>query len=270
MFKIGEFSRLVQVPVKTLRYYDEIGLFKPAYVDETTGYRYYKADQLPKIHRILALRDLGFPLKQIAQLLEEGISPEALKGMLALRRAELRSQIEEAQRKLARVEWRLRMLEEGKMGNYEVLIKNVPGVRAALLRRTLPTYAHVGQLFSQIFSQLEKEGLKPAGPPFAIYHDTEYKENDVDVEAGVPVAASSAYAGEGISVREVPGGEMACLVYRGPYESIGEAYAYLISWISANGYRIGGPSREVYLRGPADQCSPDEYLTEIQFPVERG
>ena len=63
---------------------------------------------------------------------------------------------------------------------------------------------------------------------------------------------------------------MACPVYQGPYESMGEAYAYRVSRISANGYRTSGPSREVYLRGPGDPCPPDEDLTEIRFPVERA
>ena len=271
MFKIGEFSRLAQVPVKTLRYYDEIGLLKPAKVDESTGYRYYSADQLPRLHRILALRDLGFSLRQIARFLSEELSPAELRGMLRLRQAELQEQAKEAQARLNRVAWRLRQIEEeGTMPMYEVVVKKVPATKAAVLREVIPTYSEVGRLFSEIFAHLRNNRVRPVGPPFATYYDEEYREQDVDVEAAVPIE-SFLHEGERIKVREVPGvEEMACLVHQGSYESVGEAYTHLISWIQANGYRICGPSREVYLKGPESGCDPAEYVTEVQFPVERA
>jgi DNA-binding transcriptional MerR regulator len=72
VLKIGEFARVNQVSIATLRYYDHCGLLKPLALDPETGYRYYSLDQLPRLNRILALKELGFPLEQIAQLLEEG------------------------------------------------------------------------------------------------------------------------------------------------------------------------------------------------------
>ncbi len=97
MFKIGEFSRLTWVPVKTLRYYDELGLLKPVEVDPFTSYRYYSASQLPRLNRILVLKDLGLTLEQIRLILEEDLTAEQLRGMLYRRQAELRQQIEEGQ-----------------------------------------------------------------------------------------------------------------------------------------------------------------------------
>ena len=92
MIKIGEFSKLVQVPV-TLRYYDQVGLLKPVEVDRFTGYRYYSAEQLPRLHRILALKGLGFSLEQIGGVLAEGLSPEQMRGMLRLRHAQISQQL---------------------------------------------------------------------------------------------------------------------------------------------------------------------------------
>src|ERR1700720_1207341 len=112
MFKIGEFSKLVQVTVPTLRYYDQVGLLKPVHVDRFTSYRYYSASQLPRLNRILALKDLGFSLEQIAQTLDEGVSPEQLRGMLRLKRAELRQHIADEQARLARVEARLNDIDK--------------------------------------------------------------------------------------------------------------------------------------------------------------
>jgi len=205
MFKIGEFSKLSQVPVKTLRYYDEIGLLKPAKVDRFTGYRYYSADQLPRLNRILALKDLGLSLAQIARLLNDDLPPAQIRGMLRLKQAELQQQVQEEQARLARVEWRLRQIER-----------------------------------------------------------------DVDVEAAVPVAGSVP-AGARVTGRELPAvEEMACIVHQGGYDTIGEAYSRLMAWIEANGYRITGPNREVYVRGPEPGRDPATYVTEVQFPVGKA
>lgn len=126
MFKIGDFSRLSKVTVKALRYYDELGLLKPAHVDRFTGYRYYSAAQLPRLNRILALKDLGFALEQMAVFLDQHVSPEQIRGMLNLRRSELQQHITEEQARLARVEARLRQIEqEDTMPAYDVVLKKV-------------------------------------------------------------------------------------------------------------------------------------------------
>src|SRR5215470_15209058 len=111
MFKIGEFARIAQVSVRMLRHYDKLGLLKPGYIDQASGYRYYALDQLPRLHRLLALKDLGLSLEQITQLLDEDVSTSELRGMLRLKQAELRQQIDEATLRLERVEQRLTQLE---------------------------------------------------------------------------------------------------------------------------------------------------------------
>src|SRR3954452_4891476 len=124
MIKIGEFSRLVQVPVPTLRYYDQMGLLKPVVVDRFTGYRYYEAGQVPRLNRILALKGLGFSLEQIGLALAEGLTPEEMRGMLRLRHAELSQQVVAAQSRLREVEVRLRQIErEARLATYDVLVK---------------------------------------------------------------------------------------------------------------------------------------------------
>src|SRR5215475_6326058 len=125
MIKIGEFSKLVQVPVATLRYYDQVGLLKPVEVDRLTGYRYYSASQLPRLHRILALRGLGFSLEQIAEVLDEGLTPEQMRGMLRLRQAQISQQLAEVQSQLVEVEMRLQQIErEEQLSAYDVILKH--------------------------------------------------------------------------------------------------------------------------------------------------
>src|SRR5438105_288442 len=126
MFKIGDFSRFSQVAVTALRYYDEVGLLKPCHIDRWTGYRYYSAGQLPRLNRILALKDLGFSLEQIANLLDGDIPAAQIRGMLRLRKAEMQARMEEERARLLRVKTRLKQIEmEGQMSTYDVVIKKV-------------------------------------------------------------------------------------------------------------------------------------------------
>ena len=105
-------ARLSQVSVRTLRHYDDLGLLKPAHVDPRTGYRYYSPDQVVQLHRILVLRDLGVPLSEIAQLIDENVTVDQLRGILLLRQAEARASLTEQTEQLKRVEIRLAQLEE--------------------------------------------------------------------------------------------------------------------------------------------------------------
>ena len=157
------------------------------------------------------------------------------------------------------------------MPDYQVIIKKVEPQTIASIRDVLPSYSDIGQLYGEIFGYLGSQGITiPAGPTIFICHDTEYKEKDVDVEAAVPISKNIPNAGR-ISVYELPGLEQAaCTIYKGPYEDIGEAYSAIMSWVESNGYQITGPDRELYLTSPADTDDPNQYVTEIQFPVKKA
>jgi DNA-binding transcriptional MerR regulator len=139
--KIGNFARIGQVTVQTLRHYDDLGLLKPSEVDVLSGYRYYMLDQLPRLHRILALKDLGFSLEQIARLLEDDLPPAELRGMLRLKQAELHQQVDEGLDRLERLEARLSLIEhEAQQPDYEVVIKSVEPLTIASVRGVIPSY----------------------------------------------------------------------------------------------------------------------------------
>ncbi len=270
MFKIGQFSRFSRVTVKTLRYYDKIGLLKPAEIDRFTGYRYYSASQLPRLNRILALKDLGLSLEQIAQLIDGDLSPDQIRGMLRLKQVEIQGRLEEEQARLARVEWRLRQIEqEEAMSTQEVVIKSIPAQAVVSVRDTVPV-SGISQLFDEVFGHLCRHSIAPAGPPFAIYYDEEFREGKMDTEIAAPVAGAVP-ADERVQARELPAVEqMACLIHAGGYETVGGTYGQLMAWAEANGYRVAGPVREVYLQGPESGPDPSTYITEIQFPVEKA
>ena len=269
MFKIGEFSKLSHVTVKTLRYYDRIGLLKPAEVDRFTNYRYYSANQLPRLNRILALKGLGLSLEQIGLLLEQALPPEQIRGMLRLKQVEIEERLDEAQARLARVEQRLKQMEQEElMSKREVALKEVPDQRVASVRDVIPAYNRIDQLFGEIFSYLGQHRIDPVGPPVALYHDEEFREQDADVEITVPVSGAMP-EGDQVKERTLRGGQMACVVHEGSYETIGGTYGELMTWIEENAYQLNGAPREMYLKGPESGADPSTFVTEIQVPVEK-
>ncbi len=270
MLKIGDFSKLSQIPIKTLRYYDQIGLLKPSEVDRFSSYRYYTLAQIPRLNRILAFKDLGFSLEQIAELLDENLSAEQIRGMLRMKRAEIERSLEEEQARLTRVEARLKQIErEHHMPEFEIILKTALPVRVASLRQVTETYSAVGQLYGELFMVLGQNGITPAGPLMAIYHDPDYREQDTDVEALIPISSGITLAHPRVRVQDLAGVQVASLIRPGPYDDFHPAYQALIEWIQTNGYQIIGPNREVYLRGAWEGIVSEEFVTEIQFPVAK-
>ncbi|HZC14210.1 MAG TPA: helix-turn-helix domain-containing protein, partial [Thermoleophilaceae bacterium] len=176
MLSIGHFARHGRVSVRMLRHYDAIGLLRPAHVDEVTGYRSYDAEQLSRLNRIVALKDLGFTLQQVQSILDDRVSVEELRGMLRLRQAELQSRIATDTTRLAQVESRLQIIErEGTMPADDIQIKRIPGFRVAELTGTAAGFEPesiapvIGPLFDELRSRLDRAGLSPNGPDIAYY-----------------------------------------------------------------------------------------------------
>jgi DNA-binding transcriptional MerR regulator len=278
MFRIGDFSKLSRVSSKALRYYDEIGLFRPIHVDAATGYRYYSLSQLPRLYRLLVLRDLGFPLEQMRPLLDGDLATEELRGMLRLRQAEQQQHVAEEQARLRRVEALIKQIDEegDTMQHYAVVLKPLPPLTVASARDIAATIADLPAkcqaLTGEAFQLMARLGGTPAGPCFAIYHNAEWTGQDIDVEVAVPImlqnAAVGVAPGDGRAiVKGLPGAPLAAsTVHDKGFETIGDAYTAIGRWIEANGYRVGGPAREIYLTMPG-QGVP---VVEIQFPVERS
>ena len=270
MLKIGDFSRLSRVTVKALRYYDEIGLLKPVEVDRFTGYRYYSAEQLPRLNRILVLKNLGLSLEEISRMLNNDLTAEHIKQLLHVKQSEIRRRLEDEQGRLGEVERWLKQIEkEGIMPKQDVVIKKIDALKVASVRGIIPSYSDIGQLFTEIYSYLMEKKAQIAGPPIAVYHDMEYMEKDVDVEVAVAITGALETT-ERIKVGELPAIETAaCRIHHGPYDTIGESYKALMAWAEANGYQIAGPDREIYLKSFDETKDPAEFITELQLPVTK-
>jgi DNA-binding transcriptional MerR regulator len=266
--KIGNFARVGQVTVQTLRHYDELGLLKPSKVDVASGYRYYTIDQLPRLHRILALKDLGFSLEQIARLLEDDLPFAELRGMLRMKQNELRSQVQEGLDRLERLEARLSLIEqENQPLNYEVILKRVEPLRIASVRRIIPSYWDEGPLWTELFNQLQQAGVTIGNPCLTLYHSGE-PAIDAEVCAPLPLDLEKV---AGLSIRTLPAVEtMASTIHQGSYAGLANAYAALVKWVDANGYNLAGPDRAVYLRLPEEYFRKDgNAVTEMQVPISK-
>lgn len=268
MLKIGDFSALSQVSIKTLRYYDERGLLSPAHIDPSTGYRYYAAAQISQFHRILALKDLGFSLDQIAKCLEERVTAEQMRGMLVLREAEQQARVEEERDRLSRLRSRIRLIEQETHMPQEVILKEIPSQCVASLRETIANYPSIGALYPRVATALGP-GMEQKIMAIAMWHNPEYRESDVDAEAGFllhkPVPANG-----GIRVYELPAATCASIIHSGSYQRLPEAYDALLRWVASNGYQVAAPIRELYLHVAKPVRQDDEsYVTEIQVPVSK-
>ena len=267
MLKIGEFSALARVSIKTLRYYDEFGLLRPVRIDPGSGYRYYSAGQLPRLHRILALRDLGFPLDSIAQALEHDVCADALRGMLMLRQAEQEEMLRQESERLARLKALLVLIEQEGVRAGEVVLKEVAPQQIASIRDVVSSPRSVGMLFERLIHALGSS--IPRGLGLLVWHDSEYEEQDLDLEAGVYITRLIEVP-KGVAIRELPAANVASIVHHGAFNRIRESYLAILHWIDANEYRQAGPMRELFLHLSTPVSRDDESnVTEIQVPVEK-
>lgn len=272
MFGIGEFARHGRVSVRMLRHYDALGLLSPAHTDPSTGYRHYDATQLSRLNRIVALKDLGFSLQQVLEILEEKVRVEELRGMLRLRRADLEASIAADTARLASVEERLATIErEGLMPVDDVVLKRIPPIRVAELTAMAASYEPeyispaIQPLYPDLFERLDRAGVAPIMPTVAYYEDAADGDGSVLVHAAVPVSVEPT-DDDDFAIVDLP--EIACaatIIHRGPMDDVMPTGQTLARWIDGNGYRSTGYPRELYVQYGCGE--PADWATELQEPV---
>ena len=274
MFLTGEFSQISRVSKRLLHYYDEIGLLKPAQIDPQTGYRYYSASQLPRLNRILALKDLGLTLDHIAGMLQADVPDEEIHGMLLMKKAELEQTLQEDMHRLRGIEARIQQnqLEDDEL---DVVVKSIPAQLFLSIRVILPSPEDMLQLVQHVQSILPSMVDQRVLGPFAgiVYTDGFTLTNN-DVEFGYllkkpvegPIVLSEDYV---LHMRELPAVQiMATAVQTGGPELVFVSLGRIGQWIETNGYRIAGPYREIGLELPS-AGTLDEMIVEVQMPIER-
>lgn len=267
MYRIGFFSKISKVTIKTLRYYDEVNLLKPEHVDPENGYRYYTANQLFDLHKIIALRQIGFSIDEVISI----INGRNVDEILNQRKLEILKNLRENQDQLSRIENYIKERNEGFSMNYQAVIKKLPEVMVYSKRIILKTYAD----YFKVIPEIEKT-IKMANPNmkcklprycFNIYHDGEYKEKDIDIEYCQAVEEMGKEI-DGIVFKKVPTIKAVTIMHKGAYSELRKAYSYIFKWIEENGYTVKDSPRESYIDGIWNGKQEKDWLTEIQVPIE--
>lgn len=268
MYSIGEFSKINRITPKTLRHYDRIGLIRPQKVDQWTGYRYYAAEQLPEIRRILELKALGFTLEEIRQIKQ---GREEVSLIVQRQEQRLKEQLEETKVQIEKIRDFLRELEGATHMKTTIQIKGLPEVVVASMRTTVADYDSYFEVVPKMGEYMKRVGAVCRDPEycFTIYHDGEYREHDIDVEICEAVTAPCRDS-DTVTFKTIPEVRTAaCIEHLGPYGTLRESYNALFTWVEENGYSVTGNPRESYIDGIWNQEDPAAWLTEIQLPVER-
>lgn len=265
---IGEFSKIVNLSVKTLRLYADEDVLRPARIDEKTGYRYYLASQLSEAMRVRRLRDLDVPLAEIAAFLGKR-DPNEIREFLERQKAIIRKKLAKSERDLAFLE-KLSMEGEAFFLSYEVVLREVKPVKVMSVRSAM-TMKNIGEAmhrdFEELVQYIERSGGIRTGECVAVYHGEEFDPNDMDVESCLSVEEFLPRSGR-INGRILEGGLMACTLHKGPYDQLEGAYGALAKWVEENGYAFAGAPRDMYLDNP-DEVPPAELRTEVLWPVKR-
>jgi DNA-binding transcriptional MerR regulator len=259
MYRIGSFSRITGISVRTLRYYDEVGLLRPAHIESSTSYRYYHGSQVNRLNRIVVLRDLGFSIAEIRRLLAQKPSLAQIADSLRLRHEELERRVAYERARLTRSAARLDLFERAGLGAaLDVAVRSVSPRLVASIRDTVPAHADSRHLFEELERHTAHHVRRFERA--AVWHACGHCAIDCEVLVFLRHRVPDSRR---VSVYELPRARVASLVYRGDHDFM-PAYRALRSWIAATGLEVNGPKREIYL----DEGTRDsEAVTEIQFPI---
>jgi len=270
MYGIGTVARLAQVSVRTLRHYDDLGLLKPARVDPLTGYRHYTPDQVVRLHRILVLLDLGVPLSEVGQLIDDDVTVEQLRGILRLRQAEARARLTAQTEQLRRVELRLAQLEEGPMADYEVIVKRLEPMRVVALSENLAGVEEIGDacglMYPRLHAALAQHQVGFDGLSLALYEDTADDDLPLRLTTALRIPCGAAIGNDGLTTIDLPAVERAATtVVRGAPDRFPDAFRALHEWVDRAGDQATSFERELYIDcdGPRDT-----WVTELQTILE--
>ena len=267
--KIGEFSQLMQVTIKTLRHYEQKGLLIPDEVDEWTGYRYYSIEQMQKLQTIRDLQRLGFSLDEIKDLYDSySCTPtiDQLTEKIEETEAQLRQLIARRDRL---IDWRNARKQMTTMEKFS--IQSLPEIIVASHREVLPNYAAIGPMcIEKIAPEMQRLGCKcpPPGYCFTVEHNKEYKPTDVDIEYCEQVEEMG-LDNAIIQFKRLPVVPKAlCMKHIGPYERFYESFVEAFRYIEEHGYKVTGLHRTCYIDGAWNQEDPEKWLSVIQIPIE--
>ncbi len=270
MLKIGDFSKLSRVSVRMLRHYDEIGLLHPAKIDPFTDYRYYREDQLPTVGRITALKDMGFSLADIVKIMDIYEDRDQLERFFSTRQQELETELRETAQKLTLLDAARKRLRKEEDMSYNVTIRTIPERYAATVHMILPCYEDEGIIWGILAEETCRMNLIEANPCLCAvtFLDGEYKEENVEMMAWKTVKGTYPDTAH-VKFQTLPEVTVASCTYQGSYTRIGDVYAAVVAWMDGNGYEPAGPMFNIYHVSPHETQNPDQFVTEVCYPVRK-
>jgi len=269
LLQIGEFARLSGLPVRTVRYYGDVGLLPPAGVDEQTGYRRYRPDQLERVAQLLALKAVGLSLDEIKLVLDDVLDDVEFRDLLRQKVIELEAEATAASERLQHARSELRALEKRMESPMpEVSIKTTEPTTIAYLREQISGVEGIAPMFPKLFESVSRgEAIGHAGN---VYHEFADDGSHIDVEAMIHVPDDYDAAGP-VQTRVIESTQVATLTHHGAFNRLWEAHANLLAWVEANGYVVSGPSYEwsIVCTEPVTQDN-ETYVTEVQVEVTKA
>ncbi|MBU3088771.1 MerR family transcriptional regulator [Clostridium gasigenes] len=264
MYKIGEFSKITNLSVKTLRYYDEEKILLPSFRNDENGYRYYNEEDFQKAKLLVLLRELDFSISEIKDVLSICNNSEDLSYVFEEKKEIIKKKIFQQEELLKKLNLytEYNLMEECHM-DYKVEIKSMPEIMVASIRYK-GRYCDVGNYIKSIYKTIKG---KASGTPFNLYHDGEYKEI-ADIEVCVPIRKYIDTST--VNIKKLPSIKGVSTIHYGKYEELNNAYKALFDYASKNNINCIGPARETYLKGPGMifKGNQSKYITEIIIPVE--
>lgn len=261
---IGEFSRLTHLSVKALRHYHKVGLLVPAEVDPWSGYRRYSTDQAPEAQLVRRLRELDMPVPEVRALLQAG--PGGRQETLAQHLQRMESELERTRS----VVGSLRALLEDPTVTLPIELRSVPAVPAYVIQRRAER-EHIGEWCAKVFAELDQmvaaAGVEPKGPGGVFYPPDWFEDDTSDLLAYIPVGDGEGASSRPVDAGRAPGGDFAVVLHLGSYEDLDRTYTALGTYVAERGIGTTGPIRESYLVSPGDTDDPNEWRTEIGWPI---
>ncbi|MDJ0652985.1 MAG: MerR family transcriptional regulator [Xanthomonadales bacterium] len=279
LLRIGEFAALNRISIKTLRYYEAEALFRPAFVDPITGYRFYRTDQCANLALVTNLRAAGFSIAQIAALLHSDLDAIGVGRLVEEKRLELANDIQSLERQRAVLETLARSMGSERHDPLSaVKLSELPESRVHSIRKTVPSLGEpVTDLFEAAESDVGAVDARSSESPFLLFHDADAKHGRLDLEVCIPVKDDAL---ERIEWRRLDACPIGCsVVYAGEYAQTDALRSAMLQWVSDSGLEPAGPLREIYHRFGASldgyqlpaavlSSRSEDYITELFLPVQ--
>ncbi len=266
MFLIGEFAKLNMITVRTLKHYEDLGIFKPMKIDSETGYRFYSASQMTRLNKIISLKKAGFSLNEIGFILKNNEDSIELVSILELKYVEIQEKIRMEKDRLSQLNHLINLYKQDDViMKYDVILKEVEPIKVASLSQKLVSYEEVVGLWRELISYLRINNVTVTESQIQIL---EHNEQGEFIGAEVTFSIDNDFMeSDRVKIKTLNSESMVTTIHKGSFDTLELAFKAIASWIEDNNYEFVGHQRQLFHHINMD--NEDENIVEIQFPVRK-